>query len=170
MGGFTILYHCALYPPVSPVKLGGPPVHQRLALDGVAVSAPMLRIAPESRPSKGLEIFARCISTFAGRLPLAKAIRGNVSDDPKVDYYASIDPQNYQGMLRVATGLAIVAGLDDLERLTPRIQCPVAIHHGENDRATSPIGSVTFTGMLQMEPKKLRLWPGIEHGALCGAF
>ncbi|WFD07968.1 acylglycerol lipase [Malassezia vespertilionis] len=165
MGGFTVLYHCALYPPAAPAKLGGLANGARLSLDGVAVSAPMLQIASASRPSYTLEWIARRICMFAGRLPFAKAIRGNVSDDPKVDYYASIDPQNYRGLVRIATGLAIVAGIDDLARITSRIQCPVSIDHGENDRATSPHGSIAFFEKLHAEPKRLRLWPGVEHAS-----
>lgn len=83
MGGFTVLYHAALHPPVAPVKQGGPAVHDRLSLDGLAVSAPMLQIAPESRPNKFVEFAGRVVSQVAGRLPFARAIKGNVSDDPK---------------------------------------------------------------------------------------
>lgn len=83
MGGFTVLYHAAIHPPVASVKQGGPTENRRLALDGVAVSAPMLQIAPESRPNMFIEAIGRLLSVVAGRLPLARAIKGNVSDDPK---------------------------------------------------------------------------------------
>jgi hypothetical protein len=44
----------------------------------------------ESRPSIVIEYIGRGIKFFAGSLPFAKAVRGNVSDDPRVeeDFYA----------------------------------------------------------------------------------
>lgn len=164
MGGFTVLYHCALHPPVATKAQGGPETHDRLALDGIAVSAPMLRIAPESRPNMFVEMVGRLISLVAGRLPLARAIKGNVSDDPKVEFYARQDPQVYHGLVRVDTGLAIIAGIDHLNEIVSQIRCPVAIHHGSHDRVTSPEGSRVFFDKLDVQPKKLRIWPGIEHG------
>jgi len=44
----------------------------------------------QSRPSVITEYIGRGIKFFAGSLPFAKAVRGNVSDDPRVeeDFYA----------------------------------------------------------------------------------
>lgn len=44
----------------------------------------------QSRPSVVTEYIGRGIKFFAGSLPFAKAVRGNVSDDPRVeeDFYA----------------------------------------------------------------------------------
>jgi hypothetical protein len=44
----------------------------------------------QSRPSIVTEYIGRGIKFFAGSLPFAKAVRGNVSDDPRVeeDFYA----------------------------------------------------------------------------------
>ena len=100
-----------------------------------------------------------------GRLALARAIRGNVSDDPRVEQYARADPQVYQGFVRVATGINIVIGLQHLDVLIPQIRCPVALHHGANDRVTSPEGTRVFFELLETKKKTLRVWPGIEHGA-----
>ena len=74
MGGFTVAYHAALHPPASHPDF--------LALDGISMTAPMLRIAPETRPPLIVEKTARCIAFFAGRLGVLRAIRGKLSDDP----------------------------------------------------------------------------------------
>ncbi|WFD35971.1 acylglycerol lipase [Malassezia cuniculi] len=166
MGGFTALYHAALNPPISPESLGGPAFGtvDRVSLDGVAVTAPMLRIAPESLPHPIVQFVAHIIMAIGGgRLALARAIRGNVSDDPRVEEYARQDPQVYQGYVRVSTGLNIVIGLQHLDILTPQIRCPVSLHHGANDRVTSPEGTRIFYELLQTKKKKIRVWPGIEH-------
>lgn len=173
MGGFTVLYHAALHPPRTAAKLGSHADRRHLALDGVAVSAPMLQIAPESRPGAVMELVGRMLSTVAGRLPLLRAIKGKISDDPKyvpplayrrVEYYAALDPQVYHGFVRVGTALAIVAGLDHVNEIVAHVRCPVAIHHGSHDRVTSPKGSQAFFARLNAEPKTLRIWPGVEHG------
>lgn len=59
-----------------------------------------------------------------------------------------------------------MAGLDHLNEVMSQIQCPVAIHHGSNDRVTSPDGSRAFFDRLHVQPKMLRIWPGIEHAML----
>ncbi|WFD24089.1 acylglycerol lipase [Malassezia equina] len=156
MGGFSVVYHAALHPPnSSPTSL---------ALDGVAVTAPMLLISPETRPSAWIEALGRILSFFAGRLGLIRAIRGNLSDDPMVERYARTDKQSYHGLVRVDTGLAILSGLDHLHQIAAHIQCPIAIHHGSHDRVTDPDGSRAFYERLPVRDKVLRIWPGWEHG------
>ena len=50
----------------------------------------------QSRPSVVTEYIGRGIKFFAGSLPFAKAVRGNVSDDPRVeeDFYADRKPMS----------------------------------------------------------------------------
>ena len=101
---------------------------------------------------------------FAGRLPLAAAVKGNVSDDPRVEEEHVLDPQTYHGKLRIATGLAILAGLIDLQLNASKINVPVVIHHGDKDRATSHKGSIDFIEKVGSKDKTLRIWKGYEHG------
>lgn len=112
-----------------------------------------------------MEYIARILRFFVGRLPLASAVRGNVSDDDRVEEEFHMDPMTYKGKLRIATGLAILEGLQDLTALTHRITCPVAIHHGDADRATSWKGSKDFFDKLGVpaDRKVFRLWNGYEH-------
>ncbi|KAI3627963.1 hypothetical protein CBS14141_001964 [Malassezia furfur] len=151
MGGFTVLYHAALHPPMTVAKLGNPTDRHHLALDGVAVSAPMLQIAPESRPGLVMEMVGRMLATVAGRLPLLRAIKGKISDDPKVEYYAALDPQVYHGFVRIGTALAIVAGLDHVNEIVAQVQCPVAIHHGSHDRVTTMLKSTPEMSVEDVE-------------------
>lgn len=141
MGGFTALYYAALYPPVSPPSQGGPDLKElakrddndgidnvRPNLSGVACSAPMLAISPQSRPAPIVEYIARFIAFFAGRLPLAEGVKGNVSDDIRVEHEFQADAQTYKGNVRIATGLAILAGMADLQVMAPKITVPCAFH------------------------------------------
>lgn len=52
---------------------------------GTPLCPVLILASKESRPSVVVELFAKSIKFFAGSLPLAKAVRGNVSDDPRVE-------------------------------------------------------------------------------------
>ncbi|EPQ32019.1 uncharacterized protein PFL1_00217 [Pseudozyma flocculosa PF-1] len=141
------------------------PPPYRPCLSGVAVAAPMITISPQSRPGKATEYAAKVLRFLAGRLPFAKAIKGNVSDDPKVESEFQADPMTYKGLLRISTGLAILDGINELSALASKITCPLVIHHGANDRATNPQGSKEFFDRVGTKPseKTLKIWPGYEH-------
>lgn len=167
MGGFTALYYASQYPPPSVEDrrdIVGLHRH-RPVIHGVAVAAPMIGISPESRPSYAVELFARFIRFFLGRLPLAAGVRGNVSDDDRVEEEFHLDPMTYKGRLRIATGLAILEGLQGLDRGVENIRVPVCIHHGTKDRATSYRHSQRFFERLPActPHHHLQLWDGYEH-------
>ncbi|UZJ57347.1 hypothetical protein CBS101457_006667 [Exobasidium rhododendri] len=175
MGGFTALYYAALYPPVSPPSQGGPDLKRmaqegqesvdyiRPNLSGVACSAPMLAISPQSRPAPVVEKIARGIAFMAGRLPFAPGVKGNVSNDIRVENEFLADAQTYKGWIRIATGLAILSGLTELQMLAPRITVPCMFHHGKNDRATSYKGTEAFCERISSPVKSFKLWDGYEH-------
>lgn len=143
------------------------PAPYRPSLSGVAVAAPMISISAQSRPSIVVEYIAHTLRFFAGRMPLASAIKGKVSDDPRVDSEFQADPLTYKGKVRISTGLAVLDGLDDLASKAHLITCPLTIHHGENDRATDPNGSKQFFNKVgtRADQKSIKIWPGYEHGA-----
>lgn len=98
MGGFTALFYTIQYPP-KPISDALDDVHHtatgqahepilgrtRPKLNGAVLLCPMLEIAAESRPSSLVELFARAISKFAGRWPLAEANRGKGTWDTQID-------------------------------------------------------------------------------------
>lgn len=175
MGGFTALYYAALYPPLS-AESQSKGQYNKLArennsaiqtmrpnLAGVACAAPMLRISPQSRPSPVIEKIARILAFFAGRLPMSPGVKGNVSDDIRVETEFHADAQTYKGWIRISTGLAILAGLSEIWQLAPQINVPVSLHHGKNDRATHYEGTQMFYDKISSKEKQIRLWDGYEH-------
>lgn len=150
----------------SSAVLANKPAPYRPSLSGVAVAAPMITISSQSRPSKVVEYVAHVLRFFAGRLPLASAIKGNVSDDPRVEDEFNTDPLTYKGKVRISTGLAILDGIDDLASKAHLITCPLTIHHGANDRVTDPNGSKQFFDKIRTpnSEKSIKIWPGYEHG------
>lgn len=93
----------------------------------------MVDVSPESRPSALIEYIAKGIKYFAGSLPLAKAVRGNVSDDPRVEADFFSDRRWYRrgvlltaalcyhGLLRVGTGLSLLEGMEELDKDAEKI-------------------------------------------------
>ncbi|PWN27114.1 alpha/beta-hydrolase [Jaminaea rosea] len=174
MGGFTALFYASQFSPSSKGNsidgsVSGPAhddSRHRPTISGVAVAAPMIGISPESRPPYVVELIGRCLKVFLGRLPLASAVRGNVSDDDRVEEEFHLDPMTYKGRLRIATGLAILEGLNELDASVEQIQVPVCIHHGTKDRATSYQHSQRFYERLPLKKdgrSELKLWQGYEH-------
>lgn len=155
MGAFTALYYTALYGHST-----NPPIN------GIAVACPMLAISPQSRPGKPVETFAHLVAAVLGRLPIAKAIKGNVSDDPRVEEESATDPMMYHGRLRIATGLAVIEGLLHFQKLVQQgeIDEPIVIFHGDHDRVTDWHGSERFLHQVQSQDKTLHVKKDYEHG------
>ena len=165
MGGFTALFFAAQFSSPEEHDETKSDIRYRPSISGVAVAAPMIGISPESRPPYAVELIGRLLKFFLGRLPLAAGVRGNVSDDDRVEEEFHLDPMTYKGRLRIATGLAILQGLDELDKAVEKIRVPVAIHHGMKDRATSYKHSQRFYERLPVKGGKseLKLYKDYEH-------
>ncbi|KAF8578752.1 alpha/beta-hydrolase [Ramaria rubella] len=151
LGGGIALNYCAHH-------VGG----SRIA--GIFCIAPMIGVAPETMPSPILRRAAQIMRFFVPRLPFAKAVRGNVSDDPRVEEEFLADPRGYHGNLRISSGLALLACMS---YLTPTVissfTTPFRIVHGSNDRATSYHHSVKFYEAASSQDKQLEIYDGYEH-------
>lgn len=189
MGGWTVLYYLLKYPPSvsaadvveeSQTKEPRPPLpgngkgyqrlerpkeeeRSRVQVAGAFVLCPMVEVSRNSRPSIFVEYIARAIKLLAPTLPLAKAVRGNVSDDPRVEEDFFRDPLCYHGWLRVGTGLALLEGMLELEKRAHEINIPIKLVHGTADRATSHHGTLRLFARLPHEDKECQLYEGYEH-------
>lgn len=94
---------------------------------------------------------------------MTPGVKGNVSDDIRVETEFHADPMTYKGWIRIATGLAILSGMSELWQLAPQITIPVTLHHGKNDRATNYEGTKMFYEAIGSKDKSFRLWDGYEH-------
>jgi len=123
----------------------------------------MIEVAPESRPSACVEYFARMIAYFAGRLPLAEANRGKNTDHAELEEEFELDPQTYSGKLRIATGLACLAGMEMVNARLAEVKLPFKVFHGTGDRATNFRGSQRLFDRASSKNKEIKLYPGEEH-------
>ena len=48
------------------------------------------------------------------------------------------DPQTYHGKLRIATGLAILKGIEMVNTRLHEVNLPFKVFHGTGDRVTNP--------------------------------
>ncbi|KAK9897173.1 alpha/beta-hydrolase [Cystobasidium minutum MCA 4210] len=170
MGGFTALLYTIQYPP-APVSEAAAtsgirnPLNglKRPKIHGAMLLCPMLEIAPESRPSWLVEHFARGIASFAGRFPLAEANRGKNTDRPALEQEFEQDPQTYNGKLRIATGLAILKGIEMVNTRLHEVNLPFKVFHGTGDRVTNPRGSQRLFDQCSSKDKEIQLYEGYQH-------
>ena len=140
----------------------------------------------QSRPSVVTEYIGRGIKFFAGSLPFAKAVRGNVSDDPRVeeDFYA--DRESYLGTVADRSALLPWPVANQYRIVTARrhdrvaeesrrdqytyahakspLMIAIRLIHGTSDRATSPHATLKLYERLPNEDKEIELYEGYEHG------
>ncbi|GAA5970551.1 hypothetical protein JCM11641_007350 [Rhodosporidiobolus odoratus] len=168
LGGFTAVYTCLKYgtPPTTSLPPSSGHSSSTLfhpTLSGGIFLCPMLAISPESRPWKLVETVARGLSWFAGVVPFAEANKGKNSEDGEVEREFEADPQTYHGKLRIATGLAILQGLMDVNAKMEHLTVPFLLCHGTGDRVTSPSGSQLLYDRASSTDKGIKLYGGYEH-------
>lgn len=73
-----------------------------------------------------------------------------------------MDPQTYGGKLRIATGLAILEGILDIDRKLPRLRVPFLLCHGTGDRVTSYKGSQKLYEQAESKDKEIKLYDGVR--------
>jgi acylglycerol lipase len=155
MGGWVCLSYCNRWssPTFTPI-------------DGIFLMAPMIGVAPESYPGPLTRSVARALHSFAGRLPLAPAVRGNTSSDPRVEVEHYADVRCYHGNLRISTGLALLEGLLTTPFFATNFKTPIRIIHGSHDRVTTHEDSLAFISRIASTDKECEIYHGYEHTML----
>ncbi|BGP31266.1 hypothetical protein JCM10296v2_003030 [Rhodotorula toruloides] len=164
LGGFTATLTCLKYgAPLDTSLPSASSTSFRPTVSGGVILCPMLQIAPDSRPSYAVELAARALASVAGPLPFANANKGRNSEDPEVEEQFEMDPQTYGGKLRIATGLAILEGILDIDKKLPHLRVPFLLCHGTGDRVTSYKGSQKLYEEAESKDKEIKLYDGYEH-------
>lgn len=110
----------------------------------------------------------------------AAANKGQNSEDPDVEVQFDVDPQTYRkqhsfvmtekltfrdskdGKLRIATGLAILKAIQELEHHMADLTLPFAVFHGTGDRVTSYHGSEKLVKLAKSTDKETHLYDGVR--------
>ncbi|GAA5955567.1 hypothetical protein JCM8115_006791 [Rhodotorula mucilaginosa] len=164
LGGFTATLTCLKYG--APVDTSLPSASHasfRPTISGGIFLCPMLAISPESRPAYAVELAARALASIAGPLPFASANKGKNSEDPSVEEQFDQDPQTYSGKLRIATGLAVLQAITEINDKLSHLRVPFLLCHGTGDRVTSYHGSERLLREAESTDKELKLYPDYQH-------
>ncbi|KAF0683447.1 Aste57867_24481 [Aphanomyces stellatus] len=102
-------------------------------LAGVIFQAPAVHINPAARPPAIIESIARVLHVVAPKLPLLQPEVNPLSADGKPLALPDADPLNYTGRMRLATGLALVNGIEEVAPRLQDIKLPMLIQHGDID-------------------------------------
>ncbi|ORX39914.1 Alpha/Beta hydrolase protein [Kockovaella imperatae] len=163
LGGWTVLYYLSQYPPTTSTAKAASNDETRIQIAGAYVLCPMVSVSAESRPWKVTEYIGRCLRYVAGPLPLAKSLRGKVSDDPRVEEDFFADPLCYHGYVRVATAFMLLDAMAELDASAEKINAPIRLVHGSSDRVTSPSGTLRLFERLPHQDKQVEIFEGYEH-------
>jgi acylglycerol lipase len=105
-------------------------------LKGIILSAPMVDIAPETRPSwlteKILEQLSHLFPTLA-ITPLPD-IASNAFKNQDLLHTIKSDPLSYRLKVRLGSALAMKNAVEEISASMHRLSCPVLILHGEEDK------------------------------------
>ena len=91
LGGYTAAAYCMRYhgpnsPPPALTEPDGPIV------SGVILQCPLIEVSADSRPAYAVELVARGLAFFLGRLGFAAANKGRNTDHIEIEYGARSDP------------------------------------------------------------------------------
>ncbi|MCE9624318.1 MAG: lysophospholipase [Deltaproteobacteria bacterium] len=134
---------------------------QPKGLSGVILSAPNLKIAmPVSALKK---VFGHLASRFLPSFLIPNDLDATwISHDPEVVRAYEKDPLvGHQISLKL--GIAILANVEKVMGLAPKINLPILLLHGEADKITSIEGTRRFFEKVASKDKQLKTYPGFYH-------
>lgn len=150
MGGLVALGHAALRQP---------------QLAGVVSSAAALHVpdAPSALQRLGLRLLRPLLPRLRMQRPIADEA---LSRDPEVGRAYRADPLVFQHMT-VSLAAAIYHGGLKTLAAAARVELPILLLHGGDDRLTPPSGSRAFFDALRGgDGSDLRIYPGLRHEIL----
>jgi alpha-beta hydrolase superfamily lysophospholipase len=140
--------------------------------DGLILTAPMVRIADETRPHPVVESVLRHV---ACRIPILRDMAivpndGFVADIFAVDARWRMDEHlernqlNYSGPTRLITGLTLIDASDGIAARMEALHTPFLVIHGKDDRTTQPQLSEELYRRASAVDKAIELVDGARHG------
>ena len=89
-----------------------------------------------------------------------------VSRDPEVIRRIEEDPLYYKGKIRTRTGYQSVLGIRQVIAGLSRLQLPLLVLHGGDDKIISPKASEAVHAGVSSRDKTLKIFPGLWHEIL----
>ena len=129
-------------------------------LDGLVLSGPALT------PNGTSPLMARIVQVlgrFLPRLRLRQLDAAAVSRDPAVVAAYESDPLVDRGKMYAGTAAAMMRAMRAIDRGATRIETPLLVMHGTEDRLADPQGSRSLHDRASSPDKTLRLYAGLHH-------
>ena len=108
----------------------------------------------------------KVLGALTPNLPLLKIDHSTISRDQAVMDSYDNDPLNYRGKVLARTGDQINRALQYVQANMPRIQLPLLIVQGAQDRLVDPAGSRLLYEKAGSTDKTLKIYEGLYHEIL----
>ncbi len=128
---------------------------------GLILSSAALKIHDDFSPI--LQQLSGVIAAILPKLPTLKIDSKFISRDPAVVRKYDDDPQIYHGGTIARTGAEIVKATRRIRENAHKLQLPLFIFHGTDDRITDPKGSELVHNLAGSPDKSLKLYDGLYH-------
>ena len=109
---------------------------------------------------------AKLVGKILPTLPVAKLDARHVSSDPLVVEHYMNDPLNFHDGIPAGTGAATLKGLMRIKKEASKLEKPVLILHGTEDKLADVEGSEAFYATIASKDKTLKLYEGFYHEIL----
>jgi acylglycerol lipase len=139
-------------------------VDRRPALDGLILSAPLLKMPDHLFPV--LRYLAPFVSRILPRLRITRVRVKRLSRDPQVVAAFEADQLNFRGRFPVRTGAEILRAVRRIRRRMEAVELPLLLLHGTGDVVTDPEGSRRLHARAASNDKTLKLYEGLYHDLL----
>lgn len=129
--------------------------------DMAIFSAPAVKADDSMAPL--LRKIAPIVSKFFPKLPAAKLAQNMISKDPKVRERYQADPLIYKGKVRARKGYETLKSMEYVVDKFQKINIPILIMHGREDKITDPIGSQLLYDGVSSVDTSLKYFEGLYH-------
>ena len=134
---------------------------QQSVFRGCVLSGPAF--ITEQTPPRLLLLLNRILSLLVPTLPMAQLDATAISRDPAVVEAYANDPLVFHGKLTSRFIAEMSAAMDSTLRRAEEINIPLILLHGDQDRLTSPSGSLEFHERAASADKSIKIYPGLYH-------
>ncbi len=139
-------------------------LEERKDLAGLIVSGTAIKVKPAM--PLALIVMLRPLALVWPKLGLKKLDSSALSHDPNIVRAYDTDPLVFRGKLSARLSVDLFWTMHQLQKQLLRIQSPLQILHGEDDRLCNPESSRLVFERASSKDKTLKLYPGLYHEIL----
>lgn len=129
---------------------------------GCILMAPLIEVDPSMGTPFNI-LMARMLSSFLPWVQISGVKKDFVTRDDKERERMREDPLYWSGGIKVKQGYAGLKALESLEARMDRIQLPLFIQQGAEDKVVRPEGAEKLFKAVGSEDKELKMYPEAYH-------